>query len=74
MPMTRVSDSVLHSADQLKARIQAIAGGRAWRGITRDVQFAVALRAASDCTDPQLAAIVAALLEESGETDEPDPV
>jgi hypothetical protein len=67
--MTRVSDSVLQSADQLKARLQALTGGRTWRGLTRDVQFTIALLAAEDCTDEQLAAYAAGLLE-TGDTDE----
>jgi hypothetical protein len=68
MPMTRVSDQVLHSADQLRGRLQSITGERTWRGLTRDVQFAVALRAAQDSTDVQLRVYLAQLLE----TETPD--
>lgn len=70
MPMTRVSDTVLQSADQLKARLQAITGQRTWRSLTRDVQFAVALRATAYLTDTQLAAIVATLVETGDTTDD----
>jgi hypothetical protein len=69
MPMTRVSDSVLQSADQLKARLQAITGERTWRSLTRNSLFTVALLAAEDCTDEQLAAYLAGMLE-TGDTDD----
>lgn len=72
MPMTRVSDTVLHSADQLRGRLQSITGERTWRGLTRDVQFAVALRATRDCTDERLSAYLAELLEmETPDVDTP---
>jgi hypothetical protein len=69
--MTRVSDSVLQSADQLKARIQALTGGRTWRALTRSDQFTIALLAAEDCTDEQLAAYAAGLLETETPDDTP---
>lgn len=72
MPMTRVSDSVLHSADQLKTRLQAITGERTWRRLTRDIQFGVALRATSYLTDDQLTDIMASLLETGDNDDAPD--
>lgn len=67
MPMTRVSDSVLQSADQLKARLQALTGERTWRALTRDVQFTVALLAAEDCSDEQLLSYAAGLVETGDE-------
>jgi hypothetical protein len=66
--MTRVSDSVLQSADQLKARLQALTGRRTWRNLTRDMLFTVALLAAEDCTDEDLARY----LEDQLEPETPD--
>lgn len=71
MPMTRVSSSVLQSADQLKARLQALTGERTWRALTRDVQFTIALLAAEDCTDEQLITYAAGLLETGTDDDTP---
>ena len=53
MAMTRVSNAVLASADQLKARLQELTG-QSREEITRDVQFHVALRAAEHTPDDVL--------------------
>ncbi len=51
--MTKVSERVLLSADQLQARLSALTGIPA-RLITRDMQMAVALIAAENDTDEHL--------------------
>jgi hypothetical protein len=72
MSMARVSDSVLQSADQLKTRLRAVSDRPAWSRLTRDVQFAVALRATAYLSDERLAAILAVVLESGEETNAPD--